>query len=438
MGSSTSKAVPCPFDELVKARRMKATTMRFVRGAATDFYFACSEGRIDIVQQTLDAEDAPSIDELNRLQANGSTALHAATYNNHLDIVRLLLDNECDRTTLNRFGKTAYDEASTPEMKQLFQRCSPVDRFHEINALAAFTVYLPNEDIEHCQVHDRASYVHLFTTHEEVLEYTLNQQTSAMWLKFCNWAMHTFRTYIEREDLHVDTFDLQNHPDFRQFVNQSLTEFGKVKTMESIHVARQNHSIEPLITLYTCERAGFYGPVNLTLVRSPSNSGVSPHSCDRFLFEFHLHRDELTKRAFTGIVYRGATMSTADLNLYRCAHSSRPVGVVGLKTFTSTSRDCLVALNFAFNTAPAVDQENVIFVFDISQATPMIFAVDDVSVFGHEKEVLMLPGNLFTVTRIEKQDHPSVTKVYLKHWNVPVSFWKKIRQTFRAGRKSVL
>ena len=438
MGSSASKVAPCPFEKKVQADRTKATTMRYVRGKASNFYFACSTGRIDEVLQTLDAEDAPHIDELNRLQANGSTPLHAATFNNHLEIVRLLLDRNCCRTTLNRYGNTAYEEASTEEMKQLFHRSSPTDRFHEEDTAAAFAVYLPEADEENARVNETVDYVHLFRSDEEIFEYTLNQQTSAMWLKLYDWFMHTFRTYIEREDLHVDTFNLHNHPDFRQFLKQSLDDSNMKEAMTSINTARRNNSIEPLITLYTSERVGFYKPCNQSILRSATNNNVSPHSCDRFLFEFYLRRDELKKRAFTGTVYRGASMSTADLEIYRRALASMPAGVLGLKTFTSTSRDILVALNFAFNTPPVADQEHVIFVFEISQVTSMIFAVQDISVFGQEQEVLILPGNLFIVTRIEKQDHPSVTKVYLNHWHVPISFWKKIKQTFRAGRKSVL
>jgi ankyrin repeat protein len=90
--------------------------MKYVWGEASDFYFACSDGRIDRVQQMLDAEDAPSIDELNRLQANCSTPLHAATFNNHLDIVRLLLDRNCCRTTLNRYENTR-NETVIPTMQ---------------------------------------------------------------------------------------------------------------------------------------------------------------------------------------------------------------------------------------------------------------------------------------------------------------------------------
>ncbi len=67
-----------------------------------------------------------------------------------------------------------------------------------------------------------------------------------------------------------------------------------------------------------------------------------------------------------------------------------------------------------------------------------IFGVDDVSIYGHEQKVLILPGNLFIVTKIEEQLHPPITKIYLTHWNTSISFWKKIKQIIRAGKRSVL
>jgi hypothetical protein len=83
-------------------------------------------------------------------------------------------------------------------------------------------------------------------------------------------------------------------------------------------------------------------------------------------------------------------------------------------------------------------EKHVLFIFEITEATPTIFGVEDVSDFKYEQEVLILPGNLFTVTHIEEKLHPPITKIYLSHWNMSISFWEKIKQTIRAGRKSVL
>jgi hypothetical protein len=429
---------PCPFDRLVQAKRDRAKSMRYTRGEASNFYFLCASGKLDEVHQILDAEDCPSIDVLNQLQPNGSTALHAATFYNHLEIVQLLLERSCSRTELNRFGNTAYEEAKTNEMKNVFHRYDPATRFHDTNAANSMSLYLPEENIAGTNADATNEYVYLFKTESEILEYSLNQQTTAMWVKFYDWFVHTFRIFIEREDVRFDAFDLINHPDFKQFLTRSLSEPNLQKTMKSVDEAKRRNSIEPLITLYTSEEAGLYHPLNEHLVQSSSNTDITPHLCDRFLIEFHIHHHELKQRAFTGTVYRGATIPIGYLSIYRRAIESKPRGVLGLKAFTSTSRDPLVALDFAFRGSPGEDKKHALFVFEIMETSPTIFGVDDISIYGHEQEVLILPGNLFTVTKIEEQLNPPITKVYLKHWNTPISFWEKIRQTIRAGKKNVL
>jgi hypothetical protein len=438
MGAINSKLGPCPFEQLLRNQRSIAKSTRYTIGKASAFYFLCKEGKIDGVRQILDDKTSPPIDILNQLQPNGSTALHAATYFNHQEIVRLLLERDCPRTQLNRFGNTAYEEAQTDEMRQLFNRSDPANRFHETNTENIMSLYLPEENIEDVSASKTFDYVQVFKTQSEILEYTINQQTTAMWVKFYDWFVHTFRIFIERDELHVDEFDLINHPDFKQFLKRSLSEANIEKTMESVAAARRFNSVEPLITLYTSEVAGFYRPFNQLLAQTLSDPKISPHLCDRFITEFYIRRQELKRRAYTGTVYRGATMPVGDLVIYQHSMDSKPPGVIGLKAFTSTSRDALIALEFAFKGPPDEGQEHVIFVFEILEPSATIFGIDDISVYGHEQEVLILPGNLFTVTKIQKDPNLPFTKIYLKHWKTSISFWKKIKQTMRAGKTPVI
>jgi hypothetical protein len=439
MGITNGKVAVCPFDQLQKARSKISTSMQVIPGKASDFYFLCKEGKIDEVRQILNDETSPSIDELNQLQPNGSTPLHAATFYNHLEIVKLLLEHGCSQTKLNLYGNTAYDEAQSIEMRTLFLRPESTDRFHETNTTETISVFLSEENVENVNASKTADYIHLFRTQSEIFEYSLNQQTTAMWLKFYNWFSHTFRTFIERDEFHIDGFDLINHPDFQEFLKRSLPEPEKyTQTMQSVNEAQQRNSIEPLITLYTNEKAGFYRPFNHLLAKSSSNTEISEHSCDRYVIEFHIRHQELKQRAYTGTTYRGATLSNNDLIIYRHALDIQPSGVLGFKSFTSTSQDPLIALNFALKTPLNEGQKHVLFIFEIMEASPTIFGISDISKYPQEQEVLILPGNLFIVTKIGEQLHPSITKIYLRHINIPISFTKKIKQTMRSGKRSLL
>ncbi|CAF1049675.1 unnamed protein product [Didymodactylos carnosus] len=90
------------------------------QGEASEFYWACRDGDVGRVTQLL---NSIPYDSFNRLELNGSTPLHAASYYGHSEVVRLLLHQRgCRREHLNRHGLTAYQEAQNDEIRQLFHR----------------------------------------------------------------------------------------------------------------------------------------------------------------------------------------------------------------------------------------------------------------------------------------------------------------------------
>ncbi|CAF4973810.1 unnamed protein product [Rotaria sp. Silwood1] len=64
-----------------------------------------------------------SLDDINKIESNGSTALHVACYYGHYDIVKMLLDAGASRSIRNRqFSLTAFEEAHTDQIRRLFYR----------------------------------------------------------------------------------------------------------------------------------------------------------------------------------------------------------------------------------------------------------------------------------------------------------------------------
>ncbi|CAF3966783.1 unnamed protein product [Rotaria sp. Silwood1] len=78
MGSRQSK----------EAKREAAILRQPKKGEASKFYWACRNGDIETVRQILSQSD---YNEINRLEPNGSTALHAAVYYGRTEVVRILL-----------------------------------------------------------------------------------------------------------------------------------------------------------------------------------------------------------------------------------------------------------------------------------------------------------------------------------------------------------
>ncbi|CAF4715570.1 unnamed protein product, partial [Rotaria sp. Silwood2] len=60
----------------------------------SDFYLACRNNKIDEVQALLETMDT---NDIGRVEPNGMTALHAACFHGHLEIVKLLLMVGADR-----------------------------------------------------------------------------------------------------------------------------------------------------------------------------------------------------------------------------------------------------------------------------------------------------------------------------------------------------
>ena len=95
---------------------------------ASEFYLACRNGDITKVNQLL---SHLTLQEIDHFEPNGSTALHAATYFGHGEIVRLLLKRGASRRQKNKYNATPADEAKTLEIAQLFNRQAlcPSSRF---------------------------------------------------------------------------------------------------------------------------------------------------------------------------------------------------------------------------------------------------------------------------------------------------------------------
>jgi ankyrin repeat protein len=83
----------------------------------SNFYLACRNNKIEEVKQLLKTIKPNEID---KIEPNGSTALHAACYHGHHQIVKLLLEAGADRAIPNKYKCLPFDEAKNEEIKKLF------------------------------------------------------------------------------------------------------------------------------------------------------------------------------------------------------------------------------------------------------------------------------------------------------------------------------
>jgi ankyrin repeat protein len=100
----------------------------------TILHIAAKKGYKDFVQYLLNSGA-----EMNVTDQTNSTALHIASFTGHIDIVNILLLKGADTRFLNIWGKTAEEEARTPEITQLFKKEKQKDIFIQAQSEANMT-----------------------------------------------------------------------------------------------------------------------------------------------------------------------------------------------------------------------------------------------------------------------------------------------------------
>ena len=82
----------------------------------SEFHHACSMSDISRVKSYL---NQITVEEINRIESNGNTALHAAAFYHNLGVVYLLLKKGAVSSIKNRYGFTAFEETTSSYIKQL-------------------------------------------------------------------------------------------------------------------------------------------------------------------------------------------------------------------------------------------------------------------------------------------------------------------------------
>jgi hypothetical protein len=110
-----------PPNSVVPTARVKTSSKN-----CSDFYLACRTNNIEETTRLLSTMETEEID---RIEPNGSTALHAACFHGHREIVELLLKAGADRAIQNKYKYTPFDEAKNNDISELFNRIPNCNRF---------------------------------------------------------------------------------------------------------------------------------------------------------------------------------------------------------------------------------------------------------------------------------------------------------------------
>ncbi|CAF3271615.1 unnamed protein product [Rotaria sp. Silwood2] len=318
------------------------------------FYLACRNGDLNTVKQLI---ASMTLDEINQVESNGSTALHACSYYGHKEIVQLLLDHGCCRQQLNKYQLTPLQEAKTDDIQKLFER-SPSG----------------------CQQRFTSS-------HQIQFEWAFNDPLT---------AVHNRLFYISFP-INTVTNQIQASGVLKNDIQGMKQVFGYLANAE------KTNDLSFVLRAYTAE-TDFYKQLNLTMAMEDCNldkaneGGQTKTKWAQSYTGIIGGDSQFKKYEFkNGVTYRGITCAQDDLKRYI-------VGVVVCnKSFLSTTKDRRIAERFAAVPDNSDKKVSVMFKYIIKDGkNASAFSLEEISEYPNEKEVLILPQAIFKVKSISK------------------------------------
>jgi hypothetical protein len=331
------------------------------------FYWACRNDDIDTVKRIL--QNLSSAD-INRIESNGSTALHAASYYGHARIVQLLLEGGADTTVKNKYGITAKEDASTDEVRDMFETIFKEEDDDDDIPQSDFVLLYPNaEGIDKSKLGTRIFKARLITYNAN--KYTISAKSN---------LEHLEEKY-----------------------RKSCQERGKMNCLKTgekyFKQYRQTGDFQSILRFYT-EETPFY---------KIARNDVP------FLVEMYKHLLRYKTLNFKGRAYRANRLFPKDLEPYRWA-LKHPRSLLELRRTASTSRLYEMALKFLHH-KKLEGSLNVILQMDFHEPCFTALVLQSSALFPDEEEILVLSGTFFEVAQIQ-QDENGYIIISLNH--VPV------------------
>ncbi|CAF0833924.1 unnamed protein product [Adineta steineri] len=376
--ASSSKSLPLqnvtPNEQLHNSPAVEDSAITSSTATRTsDFYCFCRNNEIEAVIALL---PTLTLDEVNQTEPNGSTALHAAAYHGNQEIVKLLLAKGAQRTIKNLYGCTPYDEAKTDNIKKLFEQGNETRAESEIRFVGekgpSFEWIFVKSDPSRYASFNRTS----------LLECGSDEDFQ----RLCRGIQ---QHYINEKG---PLADVEGIKEIRLFFDEAIKENDPTQ----------------IVRAYTAPTE-FYTRLNKDMSQLPTHWSGRKH--ERNIASIMMFHPVFQTLSFTGETYRGMIMSLDDLKEYVVD------SVFMNKTFLSTSKERTQAEHFtASHVSSTVFQ--VICKYSIKY-TGTALAIETISKFPDEKEVLILPYAAFKVKSIKNsiKNASGITEITVEEEN---------------------
>ncbi|CAF1389229.1 unnamed protein product [Adineta steineri] len=329
-----------------------------------------------------------TLEQIDQLEPNGSTALHAACYHGHSEIVKLLLDAGADRSIHNKHQFLPFDEAKNDEIKQLF--------FHipNNNRLVSSTGAIEWELID-----------------DDVLDKAAEERLCIKCLYDNAAGVTTLPRMFEK---------IENN-----YINRVLINFKGIENIKRFfRKATEEQDPRWIIKAYTAE-TDFYKALNIEIACGATNA----QNERRYIIALLYHHPILDQLAFIGNAYRVVKINSDDLDKYQVDCSSMT------KSFLSTSIDEKIAAWFLCQQEVTSMQNNnneervkvdgtiikswIMCKYIIKHHRTALH-IENISQYTSEGEILIMPYTVFKINKIKKvkpsylPDGQSITEIQLE------------------------
>lgn len=174
--------------------------------------------------------------------------------------------------------------------------------------------------------------------------------------------------------------------------------------------------------------------VQLYSLSTPFCTFINEDTSDLFGLFYSLSK--LKRRAFQGRSFRCLTMSEENLDEYRWALEENDRRIINTRSFCSTSVDEDIATAFQSH-GLSKDKIDVMMIFDfdrLCESAVRLYRISNdlpnISAYEGEREVLIMPGTLFRVTKIENGDEHQLTKVFLNYFPEKFRFFSLLKSLY--------
>ncbi|CAF0977669.1 unnamed protein product [Rotaria sp. Silwood1] len=343
----------------------------------SDFYLACRNNNIEEVQRLLGTIEMNDVD---RIEPNGSTALHAACFHGHQEIVDLLLKQGANRAIQNKYGCLPFDEAKTAEIKQLFYRIPNCNRF--ISDIGTIEWEIIDDDVVLDAAHMRHTLKSTF------------DNTSGL------TSIETMFEKIEKKYIAKGLVNFHGIQDIKRFFRKATEEQDPIW----------------IITAYTAE-TDFYKILNREIA-----GGSTQYQNERqFIIALLLFHPKLDHLSYTGTSYRVMQMNEDNIKKYEVNC------LLMTKSFVSSAIDEQIALWFLsrqelarkdsgqgnrFNLDGKIIKKWIMCKYQIKRRRSALH-IENSSQYANEGEILIMPYTVFRVKKVAEVKVPNMNDEHL-------------------------